>query len=92
MALPTPDVIETIFQSLHSLGHPPGTVKPSTHLQDELGIDSLETVELSAVVCQRLGLPSRVAADVRNVHTVEELAARITPLLAEGNGDTGASP
>ena len=80
------DITETIFQSLRAFGHAPGSIAPTTHLQDELGIDSLETVELSAVVCQQLGLPAHVAADVRNVRTVAELAARIESLLVQDGG------
>ncbi|WP_223642371.1 acyl carrier protein [Corallococcus sp. EGB] len=87
-----PDVTETILEALHTLGYPPAAVKASTQLQDDLGIDSLETVELSAIVCQRLGLPPRVSADVRDVRTVADLAARIRPLLHEGRGDTESSP
>ncbi|NVJ22763.1 MULTISPECIES: acyl carrier protein [Myxococcus] len=78
----TSRVTETLLISLHALGHAPGSVSLITHLQDELGIDSIETVELAATVCGRLGLPPHLAPDVRNVHTVAELAARIEPLLA----------
>lgn len=84
----TPDLTETIFHSLCELGHAPGSVTPSTRL-DELGIDSLETVELSATVCRQLGLPSHVAADVRNVCTVAELAGRIESLLAQTGSVAG---
>ena len=84
-----PDVTETIFQALHALGHKPGSVTTSTHLEEDLGIDSREVVEISVTGCQQLGLPPHVSPDVRNVKTVEDLAGRIQQLLATSEHAVG---
>lgn len=75
------DVVETLFGSLYALGHRPGSVTLTTQLQEELGIDSIDTVELAATACGKLGVPPQVAPDVRGVRTIAELAERIQPLL-----------
>ncbi|MBN9684647.1 MULTISPECIES: acyl carrier protein [unclassified Corallococcus] len=77
------DVVETVFGALYALGHSPGGVTPTTQLYEELGIDSIDAVELAATVCKTLGVPPQAAPDIRGVRTVAELAERIQPLVGD---------
>lgn len=75
------NITEAIYRSLEQLGYACEALAPTADLEATLGIDSLEMVELAALACRGLGLPPQVTADVRDVHTVTELAARIAAVL-----------
>ncbi len=75
------DVRAAVLQSLKTLGHAAEEVEPTADLEQELGIDSLEMVELGTMVGARLSLPAQAAPDLRQVHTIAQLMARFLPLV-----------
>lgn len=78
---PNDEVTRWIFESLEQMGFEgggsgPGGPEPGSHLEDDLGLDSIERVELVAMVSQRAGLPNGgVRPD--DVHTLADLARQV---------------
>lgn len=52
--------------------HDPSDVAPSSHLVDDLGIDSLQILEVGTIVIEKYGI-DLVEEDLSGLHTVRDL-------------------
>ena len=72
-----------IDSALRRFGCDAREILPIHDLQDDLGIDSIEIVELAALICCEYGRPD-VRLDVAGVRTVGDLVNRAQALTAPG--------
>lgn len=70
------DLWDSVEQALRRFGCDVPQILPLHCLQGDLGIDSIEVVELAALLCEARGLPG-VRVDVGGVRTVQDLVARV---------------
>jgi acyl carrier protein len=90
---PNDEVTRWIFESLEQMGFEgggsgPGGPGPGSHLEDDLGLDSIERVELVAMVSQRAGLPNG-GVRAADVHTLADLARRVGEAASPVRGGAG---
>jgi acyl carrier protein len=74
------ELFNVIVEALAVLGCKRLDVAPHHRFDIDLGIDSLEVVELGMIVCSRCGIASE-QLDFRNVRTLGDLATRFAPSL-----------
>lgn len=71
---------QTVAAALGTLSGTPRAVSPSQDLQHDLGLDSIELVELASETAKQLGAPN-VRVDLAGVVTVRDLAVRLEECL-----------
>ena len=59
-------------------------LKPEAHIFDNLGLDSLDTVDLVVALQQKFGVKIRDDARVRSIRTLGDIYTFIGTLKAEG--------
>jgi acyl carrier protein len=67
---------QAVFESLRHFCTDVDRILPAQDLQNDLGLDSVEVVELTALLARRFGLSSR-GIHLDDVLTVAELADRV---------------
>jgi len=70
-----------IDSALRAFGCDASEILPVHDLQTDLGIDSIEIVELAALICRDWGRPD-VRLDVSGVRTVSDLTTRARALVS----------
>ncbi|MGH9349893.1 MAG: hypothetical protein ACRD26_21795 [Vicinamibacterales bacterium] len=76
------DIQHTVEEALRRFGCNAPQILPVHRLQGDLGIDSIEVVEVAALVCAARGTPD-LRIDVSGVQTVGDLIARVVSRDAE---------
>ena len=79
--VPRTDIEVAVAQAIRKLGLCDVEVLPLHELQNDLGIDSTEMVELAAIVRGDLGL-TRERLDLRKIVTVADMVSQLETMLA----------
>ena len=58
-------------------------LKPEAHLQNDVGLDSLDAVDMVAVLEQKFGMTLRQGYDIRSIVTLKDLYDFIEKLARE---------
>lgn len=83
MSSETPEqIIETLYGFLKRFPKAAGKLSPDTKLADDLGLDSVNLMELLVEIEDHydIGLPLNMMADIT---TIRELAAKISQLVED---------
>lgn len=82
------DIHEVVLASLKHLGYDAKEILPVHDLQADLGMDSVEVVELAALVRNQCGLKVQ-RLNLRSMKTISDLAGQVQALL-ERDAETSA--
>jgi acyl carrier protein len=81
-------VLDHVTTALHDeLGVPADEVTPHTDLRTDLGLDSIDLVELVTRLEDEVGMPMP-EDKVQDLHTVDDVVDLVCTLAAEQNGRT----
>lgn len=79
------EVLDEVRASMAGLGLCPADVPSTAHLVDDLGLDSLDWIDLAMHLEEKLSIAIREEA-LASVRTVQDVADRVHAALAEGRG------
>ncbi len=69
------------------LGVEASEVQESSHIQNDLGADSLDVVELTLNVEKAFDIDLGDAAEVEKIHTVGDLIEKVATCMEAGSGE-----
>ncbi|MCB1054741.1 MAG: acyl carrier protein [Acidobacteria bacterium] len=79
------DLESFVIEGLRSFTGYTGAIEPADDLQEDLGIDSVEVVELVGSLLARTSTPNR-RVDVDKIATVADLKAALEDVLPQDRG------
>jgi acyl carrier protein len=69
---------------------PPDQLLPEKHIFNELGLDSLDVVDLVVALQKKFGVKIRNDERVRSIRTLGDIYTFISAIRAEGGGPAGS--
>jgi acyl carrier protein len=69
------------------LGVEASEVQESSHIQNDLGADSLDVVELTMNVESKFNIELGDAAEIEKIHTVGDLIEKVATCMKAGDGE-----
>ena len=69
------------------LGVETSEVQESSHIQNDLGADSLDVVELTMNVEKEFNIELGDAAEIEKIHTVGDLIEKVATCMEAGGGE-----
>lgn len=69
------------------LGVEASEVQESSHIQNDLGADSLDVVELTMNVEKEFNIELGDAAEIEKIHTVGDLIEKVATCMKAGGGE-----